>query len=605
MLDTKTFLMRLTQQPGIYQMLGAEGKILYIGKARNLKKRLASYFSKTPKDTKIGALLTHVVDIQVTVTHNENEALLLECNLIKKYQPHYNVLFRDDKSYPYILITQDDPYPCINFYRGNKKTPGFYFGPYPNAGSVRETIYLIQKLFGLRVCKDRYDPKRTRPCLQYQIGLCSGSCASLITKEDYHQDVAHAILFLQGKNETILKLWQEEMTVAAESLNYEKAGKLRDQIRKLREIQARQYVSAKQGDVDVITIASNGGVSCIQLIIIRGGRILGSRSFFPNEPLHSSKDEILTSFITQHYLTDNTEDRLPKEIIVPIELKERRWLMSALSEKSNRKVSIAHQVRSERKKWLEMAEASVAQSLSAHLINKSNLKARFHALDEFINLNLPIQRIECVDVSHTMGEATVGSCVVFNREGPIKSDYRRYNIQNVTPGDDIHAMRQMLLRRFKNLQLNHAKFPDVLLIDGGVAQLNAVKTILQGLDINNLTLLAVAKGITRKPGYEVLYINNVRPIQLPNDSLALLLIQQIRDEAHRFAVTGHRRLRDKKRRLSLLEGIDGIGAKRRRELLRYFGGIQAINRASLEELTKVPGISQALAKKIFTALHDE
>jgi excinuclease ABC subunit C len=603
MQNSKVFLQNLTTHPGVYQMLGENGVVLYIGKARNLKKRLSSYFSKRQQDIKTLALLKHVTDVQVTITHSENEALLLECNLIKKYKPHYNVLFRDDKSFPYILITDDHPYPAIDFYRGHKKTKGNYFGPYPDTAAVRETIHLIQKLFGLRTVHDRYDPKRSRPCLQYQIGMCSGACAGIISPKDYAHDVNHASLFLQGKNNQILDELNTQMESASNDLKYELAARLRDQITKIRSIQASQYISAKQGDADVIGFAMNG-IACIQLLLIRGGRILGSRAYFPNVPPHSTFEEILTSFIMQHYLSDHKEPGIiPKRVILDRLLPERSLLMRVLSEKAKKKVVISHGVRAERKKWLEIANKSAKQSVTSQILSLANMQERLSALQRLLKLKIPPARIECFDISHTMGESTVASCVVFNNNGPLKSDYRRFNIKNITPGDDVAAMHQVIQRRYQRLQAEHAILPDIILIDGGKTQLKAAEQIISNLGLQEILLIGVAKGVTRKPGLETLHILGKPALHLDSDSLALHLIQQIRDEAHRFAITGHRKQRDKKRHTSVLELIPGIGAKRRREILRYFGGIQAINRASLEELTNVPGISESLAKRIFDALH--
>jgi excinuclease ABC subunit C len=603
MQNIKIFLQHLTTHPGVYQMLGEDGVVLYVGKARNLKKRLSSYFSGRQLDIKTLALLKHVTDIQVTITHSEKEALLLECNLIKKYKPHYNVLFRDDKSFPYILITDDHPYPAIDFYRGNKRTRGKYFGPYPDAAAVRNTIHLIQKLFGLRTARDRYDPRRTRPCLQYQIGMCSGACAGIISIEDYQHDVYHAGLFLQGKNTQILDELNAQMEVAAKNLKYELAARIRDQIAKIRNLQANQYISSDEGDADVIGFAMDG-IVCIQLLLIRGGRILGSRAYFPNVPPHSTVDEILTSFITQHYLGDHKEaDIIPKRIIFEKTLAERNLLMKILSEKAQHKVMISHVVRGERKKWLEIANKSAKQSVTSQILSQANMQERFAALQTLLQLKRSPTRIECFDISHTMGEATMASCVVFNEKGPLKSDYRRFNIKNITPGDDVAAMHQVVQRRYQRLQAEQAVLPDIILIDGGRTQLKAAEQIISDLDIQGVLLIGVAKGLARKPGLETLHILGRPALHLDSDSLALHLIQQIRDEAHRFAITGHRKQRDKKRHTSILELIPGIGAKRRREILRYFGGIQAINRASLEELTNVPGISQSLAKRIFEALH--
>jgi len=605
-LNIKDFLKTLTTHPGVYQMLGESGKILYVGKARNIKKRVTSYFSAKQKDIKTLALLKQVQDITITITHTENEALLLECNLIKKHRPHYNVLFRDDKSFPYILITQERPYPCIDFYRGNKKSGGNYFGPYPNSIAVRETIHLIQKLFGLRICSDKYSPKRARPCLKYQIGLCSGACAGLISEEDYQTSVQHAILFLQGKNKQILADLHYQMEQASTALKYEKAAKLRDQLALFREIQEHQCVSAAHGDADVIGFAA-AGIVCIQLLMIRGGRILGSQAYYPTVPLNSTKEEILTSFITQHYLSHDKETNLiPKEMIVDIPLPEYSWLKNTLSEQSKQTINLSYKVRGERKKWLEIANASAQQSAASRFRNNTNIhtQERFVALQALLNCEKwqSLDHIECFDISHTMGEATVASCVVFNSNGPVKNEYRHFNIKGITPGDDIAAMRQVIFRRYQRLQSESIKLPEVILIDGGLAQLTAVKKMLAELNMHQVTLVGVAKGVSRKPGLETLYITDHPPIHLASDSPALHLIQQIRDEAHRFAITGHRHQRDRKRLTSSLETIPGIGAHRRRELLRYFGGIQAIKHASLDELKQVPGISRSLAQRIFEAL---
>ncbi len=604
MRNIKELLYNLPHLPGVYQMLGEKGDILYVGKARNLKKRISSYFSAKSKDIKTQALVKHIVNIEIIVTRTENEALLLECNLIKKHKPHYNVLFRDDKSYPYILITADQPYPRIDFYRGNKKKSGHYFGPYPNSLAVRETIQMIQKLFRIRTCTDHFFRTRARPCLLYQIERCTGPCVKLISIDEYQENLQLAILFLQGKNKIIIDALSQKMEIAAHTKNYENAAKFRDQILNLREIQQRQFVSSMEGEVDVIGFASTSGIACIQLLIIRHGRILGSRSYFPSLSVNATAEEIISAFILQHYLSTIDQD-IPKEIILAFDLPDKEWIESALSEQCNYKVNLSTRVRGERNKWLETATTNAKQSIATQMVNTYNIQERFSALKTALKLTDTPSRLECFDISHTMGEETVASCVVFDRNGPLKSDYRRFNISDITPGDDIAAMKQALARRYKRAQSGEGKVPDILFIDGGKAQLNAAHIILEELGIHTgVILIGIAKGIGRKPGYETLIRAGHTPMNLPTDSSALHLIQHIRDEAHRFAITGHRQRRDKKRHTSTLESIPGIGAKRRRELLRYFGGIQAINHASLDEILKVPGISRSLAERIFEALHN-
>lgn len=606
MRNLKTFLANLSHHPGVYQMLGEKGEILYVGKAKDLKKRISSYFSSRSKDLKTLSLVKHIKDIDFTVTHTENEAVLLECNLIKKHRPRYNVLLRDDKSYPYILITHQHPYPRIDIYRGPRKKNGLYFGPYPSAHSVRDTISLLQKLFRIRTCRDTYFDARTRPCLLYQIERCTGPCVGLINHELYARQVELAILFLQGKSDQVIEALQNQMEAASVALQFELATQYRDQINKLRQIQDKQYVSMTDGDADIIGFAMQSGISCIQLLSIRGGQVLGSRSYFPSVPTYSDKEEIISAFLTQHYLSHASHiESIPKQILVDCRVQERSLLESVLAEQSKHKVSVTNPVRGEKKKWLAMASNSASQSLAAQLVNKTNTQERALALQKLLELPTLPRRIECFDISHSMGEATVASCVVFDTNGPLKSDYRRFNITEVTPGDDVAAMHQVVLRRFKRVQKEgEASLPDVVLIDGGPTQLAAAQAVITELKLTNMVLVGVAKGAGRKPGFETLHITGRPPMHLPADSLALHFIQQIRDEAHRFAITGHRQRRDKARRQSVLETIPGIGAKRRRDLLRYFGGIQGIAHASLDELTKVPGISRPLAERIFATLHD-
>jgi len=606
MRDIKSFLANLSHYPGIYQMLDAKGNVIYIGKAKNLKKRVSSYFRKQEQDAKTQSLVKQIADIHITVTHSETEAVLLECNLIKKHKPRYNVLFRDDKSYPYILITKEHPFPRIDIYRGTRqKKNGMYFGPYPSASAVRETINLLQKLFQLRTCSDNYFAVRTRPCLLYQIGRCAGPCVDLISAEEYARNVHMAVLFLKGKSDEIIADLQSRMEKAAEDLDYERAAAYRDQISRLRQIQERQYVSGASGDADVIGFAIQAGVICIQLLSIRNGQILGSRTYFPSAALIPEKKEIISAFISQHYFAELAHiDHLPKQIIVDTTLDDVNLIEAVLAERAKHQVKIIHPLKGEKKKWQTMANNSAKQSLTAHLFNKTNIQERFLALQKALRLKTLPTRIECFDISHSMGEATVASCVVFDETGPMKSDYRRFNIKEVTPGDDIAAMHQVVTRRFKGLQKNNTSLPSIILIDGGKAQLAIAKKALDELNIHSVLLIGVAKGVLRKPGYETLHFTDQDPLHLPADSLALHFIQQIRDEAHRFAITHHRQRRDKTRRQSVLEYIPGIGPNRRRELLRYFGGIQGLAHASLEELMKVPGISRYLAERIFTTLHD-
>lgn len=604
MVDTKNLLANLTHHPGVYQMLGEKGEVLYVGKAKDLKKRVASYFTNRAVDTKTYSLIKHIQDVVVTVTSSESEAVLLECSLIKKHRPRYNVLLRDDKSYPYILIS-NHTYPRIDIYRGRTKKNGRYFGPFPSAYAVRDTISLLQKIFRIRTCRDTYFEARTRPCLLFQIDRCTGPCVGIISKEEYQKSVQLAIMFLEGKSLEVTEILQNQMEAAAKELRYEAAKQYRDQIRRLRQIQDKQYIYVKNGDADIIGVASQSGTVSIQLLTIRKGQVLGSNTYYPSVPAHSTEEEITSAFITQHYFGQQSHvESIPKNIIADAKLQDQEVLESVLSQQGQRKVEIIRPTRGEKKKWLEMATNSAKQALAVNLFSKSNMQERMTALQQVLDLPETPMRIECFDISHSSGEATVASCVVFDQNGPVKSDYRRFNIEGITGGDDVAAMRQVVSRRFKRLQKENATLPDIVLIDGGSTQLNIARESLAELNIENVLLVGVSKGPGRKPGYETLHMLNQPPINLPADSQALHILQQIRDEAHRFAITGHRARRDKTRRQSSLESISGIGAKRRRDLLRHFGGIQGISRASLDEIKKVPGISHSLAERIFAALHD-
>lgn len=598
----KNFLSRLTHQPGVYQMLDVNGAVIYVGKAKDLKKRVSSYFSNKQKDPKTNALVKLIADIHITVTRSENEAVLLECNLIKQHRPRYNVLLRDDKSYPYIYISTEHPFPRVDIYRGARKKQGRYFGPYPNSLAVRETINHLQKIFRIRTCRDTYFAARSRPCLLYQIGRCTAPCVDYVTQDDYVQQVHLAILFLEGKSDELINELQLKMEAAAKLQDYELAAYYRDQVARLRQIQDKQYIDVGSAEADILGFAIQSGVVCVQWLTIRHGQIQGSRSYFPNVPLSTADQEVISAFITQHYFSHPASiEFIPKNIIIPLPLSDQLLLEQVLTEQAGRHIKLISNVRGEKRKWLDMAQNTAKQSLAAHLYNKINYNERLQALQDYLELDSLPKRIECYDISHTRGEATVASCVVFDQNGPLKSDYRRFNIQDITPGDDLAAMRQVLLRRFKNAKLT---LPEVVLIDGGSNQLLAAESVIDELQLNNIFLVGVAKGPERKAGHETLHTLHKPPRHLPADSLALHLIQQIRDEAHRFAITSHRARRAKSSQQSSLETIEGIGAKRRRDLLRYFGGIQGVAHASLEEIMKVPGISRSLAERIFATFHD-
>ncbi len=603
--DHSRFLSNTTQQPGIYQMFGGDGAILYVGKAKNLKARLSSYFRKTGLTPKTQALVSRIVRIEVTVTASETEALILEQNLIKSNRPPYNILLRDDKSYPYIFISSGEDYPRISFHRGAKKKRGDYFGPFPNVGAVKESLHFLQKTFRVRQCEDSVFKNRTRPCLQYQIKRCTAPCVDFISPEDYKTDVYHTSLFLTGNADKLLGELADKMDVAAQQLEFEKAAAYRDQITALRTVQSQQVIEEGNGDIDVIAAEMRASAICVHVLFIRQGRILGSRSFYPSATLAETPAEILAEFIPQFYLTSSGRE-IPRELIVGSQLEEAELLSAALQQAAGRQVSINYQVRSHRAQWLQMAATAAQQNLIAHINNKKNSHDRFIALQEALNLDEAPQRLECFDISHSSGELTVASCVVFDTNGPLKSDYRRFNIEGITPGDDYAAMEQALTRRYTRLQNGEGKLPDILLIDGGKGQLGKATEVLAELGVQGVQLIGVAKGTTRKAGFETLFDGETgAEIVLPGDSPALHLIQHIRDESHRFAITGHKQRRDKKRKTSTLEDIPGIGANRRRELLRHFGGLQEVQNASINDLARVNGISQHLAEEIYAFFHND
>lgn len=603
--DHSRFLANTTQQPGIYQMFGVDGAILYVGKAKNLKARLSSYFRKTGLTPKTNALVSRIARIEVTITASETEALILEQNLIKSNRPPYNILLRDDKSYPYIFISSGEDFPRISFHRGAKKKRGDYFGPFPNVGAVKESLHFLQKTFRVRQCEDSVFKNRTRPCLQYQIKRCTAPCVQFISPTDYKTDVYHTSLFLTGNADKLLGELADKMDVASQQLEFEKAAAYRDQITALRTVQSQQVIEEGNGDIDVIAADMRASAICVHVLFIRQGRILGSRSFYPSATLAETPAEILAEFIPQFYLTSSGRE-VPRELIVGSQMEEVDLISSALQQAAGRQVSINHQVRSHRAQWLQMAATAAHQNLIAHINNKKNSLDRFVALQEVLNLDETPQRLECFDISHSSGELTVASCVVFDTNGPLKSDYRRFNIEGITPGDDYAAMEQALTRRYTRLQNGEGKLPDILLIDGGKGQLGKAREVLAELGVQGVLLIGVAKGSTRKAGFETLFDGDTgAEIVLPGDSPALHLIQHIRDESHRFAITGHKQRRDKKRKTSTLEDVPGIGANRRRELLRHFGGLQEIQNASINDLARVNGISQRLAEEIYAFFHND
>jgi len=603
--DPQAFLASASNKPGVYRMFDAQGALLYVGKAKSLKKRLASYFRKTGLSPKTEALVARIAQIDTTITANETEALLLEQSLIKASRPPYNILLRDDKSYPYVFLSSNDEFPRLGLHRGTKRAKGRYFGPYPSAGAIRESLNLLQKTFLVRQCEDSYYRNRTRPCLQYQIKRCKAPCVGLVDKAEYAQDVRHSVMFLEGRSNSLSNELHEAMEQASVELNFERAAELRDQIALLRRVQDQQSMDTEQGDVDIVAADVTPGGACVHVVMVRQGRVLGSKNHFPRVPIEQSAGEVLSAFLPQYYL-GTAEREVPPEIIVNADHEDLPIIAQALSQARGCNLSITHNVRGNRKRWLDLAQSNAMQSLASLLANKQHIQARFEALQKVLNLDELPTRLECYDISHSSGEATVASCVVFGPEGPLKSDYRRFNIEGVTAGDDYAAMRQALIRRFSRIQDGEGKMPDILLVDGGKGQMKMAMEVMQELAIHDLTLLGVAKGVTRKAGMESLYLNDPHnELVLPGHSPALHLIQHIRDEAHRFAITGHRQRRGKARTTSSLEGIAGVGPKRRRELLKHFGGLQELKRASAAEMAKVPGVSKKLAEQIYAAVHSD
>lgn len=599
--EIEPFLRTLTHRPGVYRMLDAKHKVIYVGKARDLKKRVSSYFNRTHDAPKTAVMMERVARVEVTVANTEAEALILEYSLIKQHKPRFNILLRDDKSYPYIYASTNHDYPRLRFHRGPRKGKGRYFGPYPSTSAVRQTLNELEKLFLIRNCADSFFGNRSRPCLQYQIKRCTAPCVNLISKEQYAGDIEAAIQFLDGKNKSVVNTFVKRMEQASRVQDYEHAARFRDQISKLKEIEARQLVARSSNmDLDILGFASNSAIHCVTVLFIRNGSVIGSRDHFPRLQGETDKQKIINAFVAQYYLGRDA----PSEIIIETAIDDGELLQQELTQRVGHKVRIRSRVRGDRLRWLQMARTNAEQGLNLRVASNATIKRQFVALGEALNLEETPQRLECFDVSHTSGEATVASCVVFNTAGALKSDYRRFNLNPQAAGDDYAAMAEALRRRYKRVKKGEVPTPDILFVDGGKGQLSEAMKVLGELELDWLTVVGVAKGRSRRPGAEQLFRpGESRPMTLAPDSPALLLIQQIRDEAHRFAITGHRQRRAKARRTSKLEDIPGLGPKKRRELLRQFGGLQGVIGAGVDDLVEVHGISRKLAETIYNALH--
>jgi excinuclease ABC subunit C len=599
MFEAKAFLKSLTHLPGVYRMINAADEVIYVGKARDLKKRVSSYFQKNLPSPRTRMMVSQIARIETTVTRSEAEALLLENNFIKSLMPRYNVLFRDDKSYPYIVLSGDE-FSRLAFHRGTQQKSSRYYGPFPNAVAVRESIQLLQKVFRLRTCENSVFSNRSRPCLQYQIERCTAPCVGYISNDDYRRDVEQAAMFLEGREQQVLDDLSRCMSAAAEQQNYELAAVYRDRMQSLRQVQARQFVSDfRSGDADVVVCVSDSGLMCVNLVMIRGGRHVGDRSYFPRNVEDCDQQTVLQAFLEQHYL----QQPVPPLIITGVEL-EQDGLEEILGERAGKKVQISSYAGGDRRVWLKMAETNAELALQQHLVQKTTQEGRLLALRTALDLPESAERIECFDISHTMGEATVASCVVFDQGAMQNAQYRRYNIDGITPGDDYAAMRIALTRRYTKIASGEGRVPDLIFIDGGKGQLGVAVEVLQEVGLPGVLLVGIAKGEERRPGLEqLIFPDRAEALQLKKDNPGLHLLQQIRDEAHRFAITGHRGRRAKARVTSSLESIEGVGARRRQKLLTRFGGLPGVVKASVDELAEVDGISQTLAQTIYEALH--
>jgi excinuclease ABC subunit C len=603
--DRRDFAKGLPTGPGIYRMLDAAGTVLYVGKARSLRKRVQSYFRAAGLSPKVHAMMQSVANVEVTVTRTEGEALLLENNLIKSLRPRYNILLRDDKSYPYIFVSEQE-FARLGFHRGARRAKGRYFGPYPSAHAVRESLSLLQKVFTVRQCEDSFFNNRSRPCLQYQIKRCSAPCVGLVTPARYQQDVQHALMFLEGRSASVIEEMIKNMEDASARQDYELAALYRDRIATLRRIQERQYVSTGGGDADIVVIATAQDTACIKVGYVRGGLNVGDKTFFLKIGTAERDSDVLGAFLSQYYLAQFHAGRpIPARIYVNRAAPERPLLERVLTQQARKKISISVASRGAPRRWAEMAELNASDALRRELAGKASLHERFDALRAAFELDETPERVECFDISHTRGEAPVASCVVFDQTGPVKSAYRRFNIEGIEPGDDYAALMQALTRRYRRVQEGEGVLPDVLLIDGGKGQLHVAEQVLRELQIDGVRIVGVAKGRERQPGKEQLFLSGQKAATiLASDSPALHLIQQVRDEAHRFAITAHRGRRAKARVTSSLESIPGVGDRRRQALLRSFGGLREVARAGVEDIARVPGISPQLAQRIYDALHE-
>jgi excinuclease ABC subunit C len=594
----------MTSLPGVYRFLDGRGRALYVGKAGNLRKRVSSYFGRRQDSPKSRAMLARVRAIDVTVTRTEGEALLLESNLIKSLRPRYNVLFRDDKSYPYLYLSLEHAFPRLSFYRGPRRGRGRYFGPFPGARAARQTLNLAQKLFRIRQCDDAFFRARRRPCLQYQIDRCTAPCVDLIGPAEYAQDVRHATLFLEGRNEAVIDALTGPMQRAAEALDFERAAQFRDRIASLRRIQEQQIINAPRGECDIVACSRTEQQACVLLLHVRRGRIVGNRPFFPEHEASEEPAAIIGAFLKHRYLGRDEDADIPPEILVSHSPREAGLLERVLSAAAGRNTRIIHRTRGERTRWIAMARDNADISLRQRLSLRERTGSRLETLRGALGLADVPGRIECFDISHSSGEATVAACIVYGEEGALKADYRRFNITGNRPGDDYAALSEALERRYSRQKREDRRLPDLVLVDGGRGQINAARKVMAELQLDEIPLIGIAKGPSRKPGLEQLIMSREgRALRLPPDSPALHLLQEIRDEAHRFAITGHRRRRERRRSRSTLEEIPGIGSRRRQSLLRHFGGLQGVARAGIEELAMVPGINKNLARKIYDALH--